>query len=364
MSIFLTSSIGDNVVSALTSMNLWTAICKSIFIILLGFFLAKKGIFKEGTGKTLTKVVMTVALPCLAFTSFMSNITQETFTSAIFAFVWGFIIYILFMLLAKLLFIWEKDPTKRIVMEILFTFGSTTFFGQPLISAVFPNAFNDSNMFNVAYRVFLYSYAYIAISGDKFEKSNIGPTLKKIFLNPIIIATGLGFVLWALQLIPGSYDESSWWTIKMSNTVASFWRIDVSAPWLFQTMKTLGSLASPLVWLAIGCTLAKISFKEAASDKKAWIYCGIKLIAGPVINLLLLLLINSTMIKVTFNVVAATTLMWAVPPATVAVSYCINADKEATFASNCSLLGTLASVIFIPVYMIVLTLLQNAAIFG
>ncbi len=34
MSIFLTSSIGDNVVSALTSMNLWTAICKSIFIIL------------------------------------------------------------------------------------------------------------------------------------------------------------------------------------------------------------------------------------------------------------------------------------------------------------------------------------------
>ncbi len=70
------------------------------------------------------------------------------------------------------------------------------------------------------------------------------------------------------------------------------------------------------------------------------------------------------MIKVTFNVVAATTLMWAVPPATVAVSYCINADKEATFASNCSLLGTLASVIFIPVYMIVLTLLQNAAIFG
>lgn len=66
MSTFLTNSIGDNVVSALTSMNLWTAICKSIFIILLGFFLAKKGIFKEGTGKTLTKVVMTVALPCLA----------------------------------------------------------------------------------------------------------------------------------------------------------------------------------------------------------------------------------------------------------------------------------------------------------
>lgn len=45
MSIFLTNSIGDNVVSALTSMNLWTAICKSIFIILLGFFLAKKGYF-------------------------------------------------------------------------------------------------------------------------------------------------------------------------------------------------------------------------------------------------------------------------------------------------------------------------------
>jgi len=358
----LDSSVGGNVTNALSSMDLWIAVCKSIFIILIGFFLAKGGIFKEGTGKTLTKVVMTIALPCLAFSSFMTKVTTETFSSAVFSFIYGFIIYIIFIFLSKFLFIWVKDKNKRIVLEILFTFGSTTFFGQPLINAVFPSAYNDSNMFNIAYRVFLYSYAYLAITGVKFEKNNVGPTMKKIFLNPIIIATLLGFILWALQMIPGSYDAENWWTVTYNSSTAAFWRLDISAPWLYQTVKTLGSLSSPLVWLAIGCTLAKVPLKQAASDKTAWAYCFIKVIVGPVINLLLLMLIN-TFYPVTFTVVAATTIMWAVPPATVAVTYCISADKEAGFASNCSLLCTFVAVVFIPVYMVILTLIQSAGMF-
>ena len=56
--------------------------------------------------------------------------------------------------------------------------------------------------------------------------------------------------------------------------------------------------------------------------------------------------------------------MWAVPPATVAVTYCINSNKEATFASSCSLITTFVAVIFIPIYMILLTVLQSLAIFA
>ena len=166
---FLSSSIGDNVISALSSNGLWTAVCKSVIIILIGFFLTKAKILPENTGKSLTKVVMTIALPCLAFSSFMTSISTATFQSAIVSFIYGFVVYILFIFLSKLIFLPVKNPTKRIVLEVLFTFGSTTFFGQPLISAVFPSAINDSNMFNVAYRVFLYSYAYYAICQNKDE---------------------------------------------------------------------------------------------------------------------------------------------------------------------------------------------------
>lgn len=375
MIVSFANDIGTNVAGALSSMNLWIAICKSVFIILLGFGLTKLKLLPDGTGKVLTKVVMLICLPCLAFSSFMTNITRENFNSALFSFIYGFVVYILFIFLAKLLFIWVKDKDRRKVLEILFVFGSTTFFGQPLIKAVFADAYNDSSLFNVAYRVFLYSYAFYAICGNNseateegkktFKWATIKPILKKIFVNPIIIATFVGFILWSLQLVGDTSDASQWWVVKVGDSTGAFWNISVSAPWLYQTMNTLGGLSSPLVWIAIGCTLGKVSFKQAASDKMVWIYSFIKLIAGPVLNFVLLLLINLIPgINVTFNTVAATTIMWAVPPATVAVTYCINANKDATFASSCSLIGTFVAVVFIPIYMVLLTLIQTAGIFA
>lgn len=372
---FLVSDGGSNIIKALSSMDLWIAVCKSVFIILLGFILTKMKTLPEGTGKILTKFVMIVALPCLAFGSFMTSITKESFNSALFSFIYGFIIYILFIFISKLIFMWIKNKDRRIVMEILFVFGSTTFFGQPLIQAVFPDAYNDSSMFNVAYRVFLYSYAYYAIcskedkEGDtkiskKLNWNSIKPILKKIFVNPIIIATFLGFILWSLQLVGDASDVSNWWVVTVNEKSGAFWNISVSAPWLYQTIKLLGSLASPLVWFAIGCTLGKVSIKEAASDKMVWVYSFAKIIIGPLINLLLLFIINLIPgINVTFNTVAATTIMWAVPPATVAVTYCINSNKDSTFASSCSLISTFVAVIFIPIYMIILTVIQSAGIF-
>ena len=375
---FIDSSIADNIGSALSSMSLWTAVAKSVLIILVGFTMTKLRIFPENTGKILSKIVMKVALPCLAFGAFMTTITTETFNSAIFSFFYGFFIYVAFIFLAKLIFKWVKDPTQRKVLEILFVFGSTTFFGQPLINAVFPAAYNDSNMFNIAYRVFLYSYAYISICNNdeaaitdtsltEKKKSGVGITtmLKRIFVNPIIIATLVGFVLWALQLIPGSTDVNNWWVISFNEKTGVFWNIQISLPWLYNTVKTIGGLSSPLVWIAIGCTLGKVSFKTAVGDKKVWAYCLIKVLVGPILNFVLLLLINMIPVfNVTFTTVAATTIMWAVPPATVAVTYCINSDKCATFASSCSLLSTLTSVVFIPVYMILLTIVQSAGIFA
>ncbi|MFI3328939.1 MAG: AEC family transporter [bacterium] len=373
------TSVWENVVEALTSTSLWNAIAKSIIIILLGFFLTKKGIFSKDTPKVLTKIVLVAALPCLAFTGFMSDITQANFISAIFAFVWGFIIYTIFIFLAQLIFRKVKGERKTVLI-VLFVLGSTTFFGQPLISAVFKSAILESNMFNISYRVFLYSYAFIVISGiNKATKTeevtdengvtttvevpcsvDVKDVLKKIFLNPIIIATLAGFILWSLQL---PFENVDWVKITIDGKTGAFWRLDVLCSPINSTLVLLGSLASPLVWLAIGGTLSTISFKEAAKDKTAWIYSILKIFLAPTVNLVLLLLVN-LVYDVNFTLIAATTLMWATPPATVAVSYCINYDKEALLASNCSFLGTFVAVIGIPIWIVILTVLQSAGIFA
>lgn len=374
-----TSDVGANIAKAMGNVDLWTAIAKTIIIIFLGFILTKKKIFPQGTGKTLTKVVMTVALPCLAFTGFMSNYTASQGVDAIFNFVFGFVIYILFIFLSKLIFFWVKDPTKKTVLCVLFAFGSTTFFAQPLISAIFgQQAYNDSNMLNVAYRVFLYSYAYMAISGIKFgqsEETSLGKTLKKIFLNPVIIATLAGLVLWFLQAIPGSDIVRKDWlspnpSVSYEDAVkVAFWRVDVTLPWLFQVAKTLGGLSSPLVWLAIGCTLGNASIKEAATDKHAWIYSALKVFLAPLIVLGLLCAVEGIATAcgypqlVSAATVQSSVMMWMVPPATVAVAYCINFDKEKQMASDASVISTLLAVPGIVVWVLLVTLITSTGFF-
>lgn len=368
------ASIGDNIAKAMSNTSLWTAIAKTIVIIFLGFILTKKKIFPAGTGKTLTKVVMTVALPCLAFTGFMNDFTAASGAEAIFNFVFGFVIYIFFIFFSKLLFIWVKDKTRREVLCVLFAFGSTTFFAQPLIQAIYgTQAYNDSNMLNIAYRVFLYSYAYMAIAGVKMgenENTSMKSILKKTFCNPVIIATLAGLVLWALQAIPGvKIVPTDWLSGGTSETKVAFWRVDVTLPWFYQVAKTLGGLSSPLVWLAIGCTLGNASIKEAATDKLAWVYSVLKVFVAPLLVLVILVVVEligkacGYPELVTASTLQSSIMMWMVPPATVAVAYCINFDKEKQLASNTSVIATLLAVPGIVVWILILTVLTSTGFF-
>ncbi len=393
------SNVGENLAKALSSQNLWVAIAKTVIFILLGFFFTKKKLLPDATGKVLTKFVMTVCLPCLAFCSFMKDFTATEGVGAIVNFVMGFVFYVGFMFLSKLIFFWVKDKKKRTVLSVLFAFGSTTFFGYPIVTSVYGGtAGNYFNIMNVAYRVFLYSYAYLAIANiedepapeaeaasvshdtkaapavDKSAKS----ILKKVFLNPIVIATFVGLLLWVLQAIPNvKFVPTDWLSSGKSDSKVAFWRFDVTLPWIYQAANTLGGLSSTIILFAIGCTLGGTNIKDAATDKFAWIWTGLKVVLAPAIVLGVLVVLQivanatgwlvpeggSVSQLVSVETLCSSVITWMVPPATVAVGYCISFDKEKEMASHISLIGTFGSVIGIVIWIILLTVLSNTGIF-
>ncbi|GEM_PF-83305 len=405
------ASIGGNLATALTSETLWVNIAQTIIFILLGFFFTKKKLLPDKTGKILTKFVMSVCLPCLAFCSFMSDFTVSGGIDALVNFVLGFAFYVGFIFLAKLLFIWVKDKKKRTVLSVLFAFGSTTFFGYPLVVAIYgATAGNNFNIMNVAYRVFLYSYAYLAIAGiedavsPETNASTLGhegkpvvdksvtSILKKVFLNPIVIATFVGLLLWVLQAIPGSAMVSKnvfgAYPKDTLDTKVAFWRFDATLPWLYQAANKLGGLSSTIILFAIGCTLGGTNIKDAATDKYAWIWTAIKVVVAPAVVLGVLLAMQSIANATGFltnatgtladgapeyaknvsqlisvNTLNSVVITWMVPPATMAVGYCINFDKEKEMASHISLIGTFGSVIGIVVWVIILTVLTSSGLF-
>ena len=385
---FLATDIAENLRIALSSQTLWTNIAKTVIFILLGFLFTKKKWLPDATGSVLTKFVMGVCLPCLAFCSFMKDFTISEGIGAITSFVLGFVFYVLFILLGKLIFIWVKDQNKRTVLAILFAFGSTTFFGYPLVDALYKGtaAGNYFNIMNVAYRVFLYSYAYIVIAGISFGRKKRGEeivedgkpaasigvasVLKKVFLNPILIATFAGLLLWVLQAIPGSgFITTDPYTGAALKTGVAFWRLDVTVPWVYKAADTLGGLSSTIILFAIGCTLGKGSVKSAATDKYAWIYTAIKVFLAPAVALGLLFAAEAIGKAcgynefITIELVNASVFTWLVPPATVAVGYCINFDREKEMASHISLISTFGAVVGVIVWVIVLAVINAVGYF-
>ena len=251
---------------------------------------------------------------------------------------------------------------KQDVYRVLTIFGSTTFFGTPIVTAVYGAVGTMySNIFNIAYRVFLYSYAFIKMSGTKMDKENFKKNMKEIFLNPIILATFLGLFIWLFQ------DKLPQVAVTVNGEVKefAFLRLDQTLPWFYKSLDYLKTLASPLAWISIGATLAEVPFKKAVAQKDAWGYSLIKVLLVPVINLVLLVVVSKLgILPVSFEGMATTVIMMAAPTATVAAAYAISYDREALFTSNCSLLSTVVAVVAMPVWIIALEVIKNIGLFA
>lgn len=357
-------NIGNIIEKTFTNQAIIDSIVSTVSIILLGFFLRKKNIFTENFGKMLSKVVLTVAIPALAFNSFMQPINNQTFKQGLNVLIWGIIIYIILIFVSPIPYSkYKKD--KKDVLSILTTFGSTTFFGIPIVGAIYgAKGIMYSSIFNIGYRIFLYSYAYIKMSGLKMKLENI----KKMFLNPVVIATIGGFILWICQkYVPSVTVHQAVKGVVAANAPivhVAFYRIDQTALWLYKPLEYLANLASPLAWLSIGTTLGSISFKNAATDKLSWYYSFNKVVLVPVLNIILLLILTIThILPVSYVALATIVIMMATPTATVAAAYAISFDREALFTSNASFISTFCAVVAAPIWIIILNMISQLHIF-
>lgn len=348
----------DIIIGTFKNGNISSAISSTFLIILLGFYLRRRGTFDENTGKVLSSVALTVALPALAYSAFMQDIDRQQLAQSFTALIWGIVIYPLLMVISWVFYRRYKGD-KNISLNIMTIFGSTTFFGTPIVQAVFgPIGVVYANIFNIGYRLFLYSYGYIKMSGLKMKKG----MFKQMFLNPTVVATVLGLLVWIFQeSLPQVSAHGSELTDYM--TVA-FLRFDITAPWIHRPMKYLAGLASPLAWLSIGATLGEVSLSVAAVDRDSWYYSFVKLLAIPVIIIFIMAITNLLgWTNFSYLLVAITVIMLATPPAAVAAAYAIGFDREPVMSSNASLISTAAAVLMIPIWLTILRGIEMTGIF-
>lgn len=325
----------------------------SVVFLLLGFLLRRRNLIGDNGKNVLNALVMKVAIPCMAFCAFMSDFDPSTLASNALILVLTLAMYAIFLLLGNLAFL-GLGKNKRTVYAMLIAVGQLTFFAIPVLKAVYAgehlsNVLIPSSLMTLAFRLVLYIYCFLSLSSTKFSKDNILPTLKSIFVNPIMIFMGLGLLFWLIQNVV--------WQVDVGDVSYGFVRIDMTCPALYRVFQFGDQMATPLCMLLIGVTLGEADFLAAIKNKMAWVIALLRMFAAPLVCFGVCCALRGLgWMSFDEYSLAAMVIGMDAPTSAVLVAYCVQYQKESYVASDSILLSTILSIVSLPLFFVLVKL--------
>ncbi len=282
---------------------------------MLGFFLARKGVLDERAGKTFSWMVVNVANPALII---LPTINKETTLSP--EQIWealklAVIMYVALIVIAKVITMFMRTSMEKNLYQMMMIFNNIAFMGFPIVAAAYgPDALLYSALFTLPFCMLIYTYGIVLITanGEKQEKLK----LRSIF-NIGVIA-----VIFALAML--------------------FIKPDMPE-FVITATKGVSNLTGPLSMMVIGISLAGMKLKDVFCDKTLWLFSFVKLLVIPIIGTLIViqLLDNDLLCHVCM-------VMLGTPVASMVVVLAQTYDADSELMSRGVALTTILSVITIP----------------
>ncbi|SET16673.1 hypothetical protein SAMN05660297_01568 [Natronincola peptidivorans] len=297
-----------------------------ITLILVGYFLTKKGWFDHNTSKIFSRLVVTVSLPALMIYNFTTSFTKGMFLNSTTALIIPFLSIGICFMISILLSYFFVEKNKRGIFQTMFTAANTVFIGIPVNIALFgEDSIPYALLYYVANTLFFWTIGVMKISGDggKVKENIFSIATAKSLLSPPIIGFVIGIVLVILEI-----------------------RLPI---FLIDTSRYLGNLTTPLSLLFIGMTFHSVDFsKIVLSTDGILLFLGRFLISPLIVyGLSIYFPIPSLMLKV-FIIQAAMPIL--AQAAIVAKAY----EGDYEYATVMITLTTIASAFIIPIYMVLL----------
>ena len=218
-------------------------------VVLVGALCRKLRFFTDETILGVTQLVVNITLPVL--TVYNMQRPFETRVLINFLLTLGLsIVAILAALLGSLFLFRNRPHDKRAVLANLEGFSNSGFMGYPIILAVNPDWMIYAVAYNIAFVFVTWTVGVSLFQG----RQNV--SLKRVLLNPNVIAAFLGFAVFCLNI-----------TLP-----------DI----LSQTMSLIGGLTTPLSMLLIGTRISGIRLSELR-DKDYHITAALRLIVLPLV---------------------------------------------------------------------------------
>ena len=284
------------------------------------FLLVKTKLTKESAISGIASILLYICTPAIIINSFQqADFNRETVIDLL---VFALLVLILqvAMLGGTYLFLHRKyDDARARIATVASAMGNYGFFGIPLLNGLMPDAPN-AVIFVAIISIFLnfsaFTFGSMIISGDKKYIS-----VKKMFLNPSVLSAAVALPLFFLKI-----------------------RIPVQISSILQLFVTI---STPLCMFVLGMRLATVKFSDVILNPYSYLAVFLKQIATPLIAILITSLIPCNPIMEKTLVILS-----ACPTATVILNLAEVIDSGQKHAVNTVLLGTILSIITIPLTLL------------
>lgn len=219
------------------------------FIMLIGYFLARKDILDKATTKKISWIVVNLCNPALMINAALGEERLSESTLLLTVKVAGAIY--LFLLIFGAILPYILCDKKNKIYSLMIVFGNVGFMGYPILQAMYGSqAVLIASIFNLYYGILMYTYGIICVSGQKISLKNL-----KMLLNSGIIAGVLELIIYLNHIkLPGVVED---------------------------TVGMISDLTAPLSMMVIGATFVEFSLKKLVGDVRIMVFSIIRMIVLP-----------------------------------------------------------------------------------
>lgn len=296
-----------------------------------GYLLVKTKELTQAQSGALSKLLMYVGMPFLILTNsikidFNGELLLTMGVVALIGIAWIFAMFFI----SKPLTDMEKEEKTKGMMRFCAVFPNSGFLGIPLAMAVFgagSMVLTVVIILNIITNVLMYTLGIYLVSGDKSAIS-----LKKAFLNPVLIAFVAGIIVNLLN-------------------------VKEYVPEVVTYSNHFSGLVTPISMTILGMKMGGVNFADLFKSWKTYYVSALKLIAFPLVIVAFGLALKLALPVITMDVIFGIFIAFATPTAGLASTFSDNYDGDTPNAVAFTLGTTLLSVVTIPLFYWLICLL-------
>ena len=289
-----------------------------------GYILVKTKTLKPQHSGAFSKLLMYVGMPFLILSGTINNISFDKdliIKVAVVAAIGIAFTFVMFFASAPASAMEKEEKTKGMT-RFCMTFSNNGFLGIPLAVAVFgadSPVMTVLVILNIITNILMYTLGIYLVSGDKSKIS-----LKKAFLNPVLIAFLIGIVLNLLKV--NEYIP------EVSTFSAHF-----------------SGIVTPLSMTILGMKMAEIKFSSLFKSRRMYYVCAMKLVLFPTVIVALLLGARQLGMSILDqSVILGFFIAFAMPTAGLASTFADGFGGDTESAVTMTLGSTVLSILTIP----------------